>query len=164
MLCKRAYCSIIIYLVVLFSTILFQIIIHEPSHQKRFTVARLAIGQWPHKYYFAIAKWMVQMVVEDQTGQVQRVGKTKYNTWKHLLKVSGWHSRYGFFIAILIPHQSFGCQMTFGCHSHLLTCACYVLVFQIHLEPIVFVPTCNRIKIAGKKIENVIELNYSESW
>lgn len=88
-----------------------------------------------------------------------------YNAQKkiNLLKISGRHSRYGFFVAILIPHQCLGCQMSFGCHSHLFACACYVLVFQIYFKPIVLVPTCNRIKMDEKSDLNLFIQKIAES-
>lgn len=58
----------------------------------------------------------------------------------YLPEVLRRHSRDSLLIALLVPHQSFGSQVSFSSLPHLLRRARDVLIDQIHLIPVVLVP------------------------
>lgn len=68
-------------------------------------------------------------------------------------EVFGSHSGYSRLILILIPHEGFGREMTLSCSPHLCSGAFDPLLLQIHLKPIVLVPTC---KIDPKLVNDVL--------
>lgn len=61
-------------------------------------------------------------------------------------------------LIVLIPHESFGRQVSFGCYPHLLLRASDVLFDQICLVPVVLVPTC------GRRMKEKIRVSKSTSY
>ena len=61
-------------------------------------------------------------------------------SWSH---ISTYHSRDGGAV-VLVPHERLGGDVTLGGLGHLLAGAVDALLLQVHLKPVVLVPSCGR--------------------